>query len=71
MPPMPVHHQMKPLFPSTTYRPPSPASMLAPISTPEIRRQALNGTGILSAFYDSQCYRCNICKFKTVTRLID
>jgi len=33
----------------------------------EIRRQTLNGMGIFSAFHDTKYYRCNICKFKSVT----
>ncbi|CAF1667278.1 unnamed protein product [Rotaria magnacalcarata] len=36
-------------------------------STPAIRRQILNGTGLFSAFHDSKYYQCNICKFKSVT----
>ncbi|CAF0942458.1 unnamed protein product [Rotaria sp. Silwood1] len=36
-------------------------------STPTIRRQILNGTGLFSAFHDSKYYQCNICKFKSVT----
>ncbi|CAF1104089.1 unnamed protein product [Rotaria sordida] len=36
-------------------------------STPIIRRQILNGTGLFSAFHDSKYYQCNICKFKSVT----
>ncbi|CAF4282687.1 unnamed protein product [Rotaria sp. Silwood2] len=39
-------------------------------STPTIRRQILNGTGLFSAFHDSKYYQCNICKFKSVTRII-
>ena len=71
-PSVPVHHAIKPVFsPSTPFRPPSQTTASAPVSTPEIRRQPLNGTGVLSAFYDSKCYRCNICKFITITRLVN
>ena len=67
---MPVHHSTEPVF-QPSFRPPSPALVLTPTTTPEIRRQPLNGTGILSAFYDSKCYQCNICKFKSVTRFVN
>ncbi|CAF3778570.1 unnamed protein product [Adineta steineri] len=63
-PSLPVHHQPESIFQSRFHLS-SPASIITPITTPEIRRQPLNGTGILSAFYDSKCYRCNICKFKS------
>ncbi|CAF0797332.1 unnamed protein product [Rotaria sp. Silwood1] len=65
-PPVIVGHRNEPMYQPTFHSPP-PVPLLATTPTPEIRRQALNGNGILSAFYDSKCYRCNICKFKSVT----
>ena len=67
---IPVHRPVKQVLSTPIHRPPSPASIPVPISTPEIRRQPLNGTGVLSAFYDSKCYRCNICKYKSITRFV-
>ncbi|CAF3603152.1 unnamed protein product [Adineta steineri] len=47
----------------------STSSTTTAVITPstEIRRQVLNGTGLLSAFHDTKYYQCNICKFKSVT----
>ncbi|CAF2402549.1 unnamed protein product [Rotaria sp. Silwood2] len=68
-PPVILSHRSEPIF-SPRFSSPSPVPMVATTATPEIRRQPLNGNGILSAFYDSKCYRCNICKFKSVTSSI-
>ncbi|CAF0904277.1 unnamed protein product [Adineta ricciae] len=68
--PLSRHHQAELVFQSRS-RPPSPsASLGTPTAAHEIRRQPLNGSGLLSAFYDSECYRCNICKFKSVSSSI-
>ncbi|CAF1213810.1 unnamed protein product [Rotaria sordida] len=72
--PVIVTHRADPLF-SPAFHTQSSAPILATTtttstSTSEIRRQALNGNGTLSAFFDSKCYQCNICKFKTVTSSI-
>ena len=50
-------------------RPSAPSSSTFPLPS-EHRRQLLHGTGIFSAFHDSKYYRCNICKFKSVTRFV-
>ncbi|CAF3953011.1 unnamed protein product [Adineta steineri] len=59
---------LRPRLEQQTSRP-STSSTTTAVITPstEIRRQVLNGTGLLSAFHDTKYYQCNICKFKSVT----
>ncbi|CAF2059941.1 unnamed protein product [Rotaria magnacalcarata] len=69
VPPVVVHHRTEPIF-SPAFHPSSSIPIINAPPTTEIRRQTINSNAVLSAFYDSKCYRCNICRFKTVTSSI-
>ncbi|CAF3379496.1 unnamed protein product [Rotaria socialis] len=69
VPPVVVHHRTEPIFSPAFHLSSSVPIINAPTTT-EIHRQAINDNAVLSAFYDSKCYRCNICRFKTITSSI-
>jgi len=70
IPPTIQHSLPQPIIPTKPSIPRVPHPLSTPNLTAEARRQILNGTGLFSAFHDSKYYRCNICKFKSVTRFV-
>ncbi|CAF0870042.1 unnamed protein product [Adineta ricciae] len=68
--PLSRRHQAEFVFQPHSHPPSPSASLVTPTTAHEIRRQPLNGSGLLSAFYDSECYRCNMCKFKSISSSI-